>query len=473
MGRDIKQLERDFAACGQAHVFAFWDQLDARGRESLQRQASRLAPQLEQLVAAERAAVAASEGLANQRIEPSEAIALPAHGGDPARAERARRCGEAILRQGKLAVFVVAGGQGTRLGFDGPKGCFPIGPVTDRMLFEVQSQKIRGLARRAGCRVPWYIMTSDTTDAETREVFERHRYFGIDPADVRIFRQEMVPAFSFEGRMMLERPDRIFESPNGHGGSLTALESSGSLDDMEDRGIDTISYYQVDNPLVKIGDPTYLGFHAEARAEMSCKVVRKVDPDQKVGVVARVNGRVGTVEYTELRDEQRFARGADGQLLFWCGNVAMHLLSTEFVRRVAANAMELLPFHVSAKKIATVDFEGRPVHPDQPNGNKLERFVFDALFAAERVCVLEVNASEEFSPIKNACGANSPETSRRALVAEYRRWIEAGGLDLPPEDRAIEIDHSGIDGPEEAAAAGYRSLAEAHDVIRVAFGRDS
>jgi UDP-N-acetylglucosamine/UDP-N-acetylgalactosamine diphosphorylase len=473
MGRDIEQLKRDFAACGQAHVFDFWDRLDATGRERLLQQAQRLAPDLESLVAAERAAAGASEEPANRIVEPGEAIALPAHGGDPALAERARQRGEEILRQGKLAVFLVAGGQGTRLGFDGPKGCFPIGPVTDRTMFEIQAQKIRGLARRAGCRVPWYIMTSDATDGDTREVFERRQCFGIDPADVRIFHQEMVPAFSFEGRMLLERPDRIFESPNGHGGALTALESSGSLDDMEDRGIDTIFYFQVDNPLVKIGDPTYLGFHADARAEMSCKVVRKVDPAQKVGVVARVDGRVSMVEYTELRDRQRFARDADGQLVFWAGNVAIHLLSTGFVRRVAANAGELLPYHVSAKKIPTVDSEGRPVHPDEPNGNKLERFVFDALPAADGVCVVETDPSEEFSPIKNASGASSPESSRRALIGEYRRWLELGGLDLPPEDRAIEIDHSRIDGPEEAAAAGYRSLAEARDVIRVASGRDS
>ena len=470
---DIDDLKRHFAACGQAHVLSFWERLDDAGRERLLAQASRLAPQLEEFVAAERAATSASGKSDQQRIEPPEAIALPAHGGDPARVEAARLRGDALLRQGKLAAFVVAGGQGTRLGFDGPKGCFPIGPVTDRTLFEIQAQKIRGLARRVGRRVPWYVMTSDATDALTREVFEREDYFGIDSDDVRIFQQGMVPAFSFEGRMILERPDRIFESPNGHGGSLTALQSSGSLDDMERRGIDTIFFYQVDNPLVKMADPVYLGFHAEARAEMSCKVVRKRDPAEKVGVVARVEGRVAVVEYTELQDEQRFARDPKGELVFWAGSVAIHLLSTEFVRRVAADAAALLPFHASAKKIPGLDSEGRPVSPSEPNGRKLERFVFDALPAARRTCVVETSAAEEFAPVKNAHGGDSPESSRRALTAQYRRWLEAADYELPPEGRAIEIDHSEIDSPEEAVAAGYRSLSEARDLIRVTAGTNS
>lgn len=470
---EIEDLKRHFAACGQEHVWAFWDRLDARGRATLETQTRRLAPQLPELVAAERAARGASGRPAERRIEPAEVIPLPGRGADAGRFAAARERGESLLRQGKLAAFVVAGGQGTRLGFEGPKGCFPIGPVSTRTLFEIQAQKIRGLARRAGVRVPWYVMTSDATDGPTREAFEQASHFGIDPPDVRMFRQGMVPAFSFEGRMLLERPDRIFESPNGHGGSLTALESSGALDDMERRGIDTIFYYQVDNPLVRIGDPAYLGFHAEAGAEMSCKVVRKTDPAEKVGVVARVEERIGVVEYTELQDEQRFQRDASGELVFWAGNVAIHLLSTAFVRRVAADAASLLPFHISAKKIPALDPEGRPTSPQEPNGNKLERFVFDALPAADRVCVVETSAPEEFAPVKNARGADSPESSRRALTAQYRRWLEAAGLELPPEGRAIEIDHSKIDGPEEAAGAGYRSLAEAGAAIRVAPGTDS
>ena len=469
---NIDRLRETFAAVGQDHILSFWGDLDPTARERLGAQAARIAPDLESLVAAHRAAVAGDDSLGE--IEPAaDAIALPEHGGDEARRRRAVTRGESLLADGRVGIFVVAGGQGTRLGFDGPKGSFPVGPVSDRCLFEIQAQKIRGIGRRYGNRVPWYVMTSDATDADTRALFEQRDYFGMPPEDVFIFPQGMVPAFDFEGRLMLETPDRIFESPNGHGGAITALSDSGALKDMRTRGIDTIFYYQVDNPLVRIADPEYLGLHDESRAEMSCKVLRKPDPDVKWGVVARVDGRVGIVEYTELTNDMRNARDTDGQLVYWAGSPAIHILSSDFVQRVSERADELLPYHASPKKIPTVAADGTPVSPSEPNGSKLERFVFDALPAAERVCIVETRQSEEFSPIKNAAGAESPETARRDLVAEYRRWLGSAGVDLPPEGRPIEIDHSHIDGPEDAAAAGLTSLDDADARVVIGSGSEA
>lgn len=470
----VDDLRTSFGRQGQAHVFAHWDRLDDAGRQRLLGQLRRIEPWLDDLVRAYRAALPASAGedpRQRGKIEPADAIPLPENGGDPGRAKAARERGEALLSEGRIGLFLVAGGQGTRLGFPHPKGCFPVGPVTDRTLFEIQAQKIRGLARRTGRTLPWYIMTSDATDAETRQAFEEHGCFGLDPADVWIFQQDMVPAFDFEGRLILEAPDRIFESPNGHGGSLTALASSGALDDMAQRGIDTLFYYQVDNPLVKMADPVYLGFHAETGAEMSCKVVRKTDPMEKVGVVARVDGHAAVVEYTELADEERYARDPDGGLRFWAGSIAIHLLDTGFIRRVAADAYRLLPFHLSAKAIPFVDADGRPHAPDEPNGYKLERFVFDALREASQVCVVETTATEEFAPIKNAEGPDSAETCRRALTAQYRRWLSSGGIRVPDDVARLEIDHSLIDGPADVRSAGFKSLAEAGNAIRTA-GRD-
>ncbi len=470
----VEDLRTSFGRHGQAHVFAHWDRLDDAGRQRLLGQLRRIEPWLDDLVRAYRAALPASAGQGPQnrrKIEPADAIPLPENGGDPRRAEAARERGEALLADGRVGIFLVAGGQGTRLGFPHPKGCFPVGPVTDRTLFEIQAQKIRGLARRTGGTLPWYIMTSDATDAETRQAFEDHGWFGLDPADVWIFQQDMVPAFDFEGRLILEAPDRIFESPNGHGGSLTALESSGALDDMAQRGIDILFYYQVDNPLVKMADPVYLGFHAETGAEMSCKVVRKVDPMEKVGVVARVDGHVGVVEYTELADEERYARDPDGGLRFWAGSIAIHLLDTGFVRRVADDAYRLLPFHLSAKAVPFVDADGRPHAPAEPNGYKLERFVFDALREASQVCVVETTATEEFAPIKNAEGPDSAETCRRALTAQYRRWLvqrrdPRPGRRRPAGDRPLADRR-----PGDVRSAGFKSLAEAGNAIRTA-GRD-
>jgi UDP-N-acetylglucosamine/UDP-N-acetylgalactosamine diphosphorylase len=395
---------------------------------------------------------------------------LSSHGGDPAKAEAAGRRGEEMLASGRVATLVVAGGQGSRLGFDGPKGAFPIGPVTDRTLFEIQAQKLRGLRRRHGAAPPWCVMTSAATDAPTRDFFRAQEFFGLPEEDVLFFCQGMVPSMDFDGRLLLAARDRIFENPDGHGGCLTALLESGVLDQLERRGIDTIFYYQVDNPLVRMCDPVYLGFHAAAGAEISCKVVRKTDPEEKVGIVARANGHPAVVEYTELGDTDRRARDANGELVYWTGNIAIHLLATAFVRRVAGDAERFLPFHASAKKIPHIDAEGRAVTPAEPNGRKLERFVFDALSAAKGVCVVETDRLVEFSPVKNAEGGDSPATARRDLVASYRAWLAAAGVALPPKDVAIELDHAQIDDPGDARSLGIHDVAAAGDAIHIAPG---
>jgi UDP-N-acetylglucosamine/UDP-N-acetylgalactosamine diphosphorylase len=366
--------------------------------------------------------------------------------------------------------MVVAGGQATRLGYPGPKGAFPLGPVTERSLFEIHAQKLRRLRARSGRDVPWYVMTSQATDAATRRFFADHDHFGLPERDVFFLVQRMVPSFDFEGKLILEAKDRIFENPDGHGGSLTALRESGALDDMRARGIDTLFYFQVDNPLVRIADPVFLGLHTERGAEMSCKVVRKQTPEDKMGVVALVDGEVGVVEYTEIDDAHRTARDEQGDLLFWTGSIAVHVFDRAFIERVVRDAETSLPFHASAKKIPCVDASGETVTPGEPNGHKLERFVFDALAATDRVLVMETERLEEYSPVKNAEGTESPVTSRDELSARYRSWLESAGVDVPADATAIEIDHSRIDGPEDVRILGIQTVAEASDVIRIETG---
>ena len=463
----ISQLREFYTTRGQDHVFGFWGQLAQDGRDRLATQAKGIAGRLDAILSARARAVAELDRRDPLLLEPCEVIRAHGQRSDRAAIETARARGEVLLSQGRIAVFVVAGGQGTRLGFPGPKGAFPVGPVSRRSLFELQAQKIRALSRRAGCPIPWVVMTSDATDTATGELFESAKQFGVPRRDVRIFRQETVPAFDFEGRLLLEAPDRIAESPDGHGGSITALACSGVLDELEARGVDTLFYYQVDNPLVRMADPVYLGLHADAGAEMSCKVVRKRDPEEKVGVVARVAGRPMVVEYTELDDAHRDARDERGELVYAAGNVAIHLLDTAFVRRIAARADELLPFHASPKKILSIDGDGRTIEPCRPNGHKLERFVFDALPHADGVCVVEVDAGEEFAPIKNAQGTDSPETARSALTAQYRSWLRRAGVEVPSHVQQIEIDHSRIDGPADLRALDLHGVDEAGDLIRV------
>jgi UDP-N-acetylglucosamine/UDP-N-acetylgalactosamine diphosphorylase len=455
-----------FAACGQQHVFRFWDRLTAAERERLLAQAEAIdLPALMQ-------ELAATHGRAEQgppKLGPVEVERIPEHGGDAARHARAREIGTGLLAAGRVAVLVVAGGQATRLGYDGPKGAFPIGPVSGRTLFELQAQKIRRLRARFGREVPWYVMTSDATDAATRALFERHAHFGLPERDVFFFRQGMVPSFDFDDRILLAEPGRIMENPDGHGGSLTALLRSGALDDLDRRGVDTLFYYQVDNPLVRMADPAFLGFHSLAGAEMSCKVVRKRDAYEKAGVLARIDGRIGVVEYTELDATSRGARDAAGELVYWAGNTAIHVFDVDFVRRVASEAARWLPFHAAEKKVPTVDAQGHPFTPNAPNGRKLERFVFDALPAARAVCIVETARSEEFSPVKNATGSDSPESSRSDLVALYAAWLRAAGIE-PPAGAALEIDHSRVDGPEDLRELGIRNLDEARDLLRIGPG---
>jgi UDP-N-acetylglucosamine/UDP-N-acetylgalactosamine diphosphorylase len=467
--RSEEDIRGQFAELGQGHVFRFWDALDGPARERLLAQAASIdLPALLDAYAA-----LGDTQHAPPKLEPVAVEANPASGGAADRWAEARARGEALLAEGRVAVMVVAGGQATRLGISGPKGAFALGPVTGRSLFEQQAQQIRRLRARCGQPIPWYVMTSAATDAATRACFEQSDHFGLPPDDVFFLRQAMVPGFDFEGKLMLAAPDRIFENPDGHGGSLTALLDSGALDDMARRGADTIFYYQVDNPLVAIGAADFLGFHTQADAEVSCKVTRKREPAEKVGVLARVDGRIGVVEYTEIDDERRSARDASGELVYWAGNIAIHVFDCGLVRRVAARSRQWLPYHRSAKKIPTVDAEGRPLQPEQPNGYKLERFVFDALAATDRVCVVEAMREDEYSPVKNAAGSESPQTARRDLVARYRSWLEAAGIALPPPGVAIEVDESLVGGPEDARALGIRRIEEAGDAIRVADGDEA
>ena len=466
---DIRALRARFEEFDQGHVLRFWNQLAPEARQQLAAQAAAL--DLPALLRGYRATQ--QEGRGAPKIEAPEVEALPEFGGSAERRAEARARGEALLREGRVALMVVAGGQGSRLGFAGPKGLYPLGPVTGRTLFALQAQRIRRLRERTGAAIPWYVMTSEATDDATRSAFAEAGHFGLPPRDVFFLRQGMITSFDFDGKLILERPDRIFVNPDGHGGSLTALLASGALDDMERRGITTIFYYQVDNPLIEIGDRVLLGFHAQVGAQVSCKSLRKREPEEKMGVFARIDGRIGVVEYTEITPEQRDARErSSGRLLFDAGNLAVHAFQVDFVRAVAAEAERWLPWHASAKKIPTIDASGAPVEPDQPNGLKLERFVFDALRAAQQVCIVEA-ARDEYGPVKNAEGGDSPSSSRRALSARYRRWVEDAGLRAPSPAHQIEIDETRIGGPDDLRALGVTAVEQAREHIHTRLGDDA
>src|SRR6185503_11543174 len=273
-------------------------------------------------------------------------------------ARRARAAGEELLRSGRVGFVLVAGGQASRLGFEAPKGDYPIGPVTRRTLFAFHAQRLKAAARRHGVRTPWYVMTSPANDADTRAIFARNEHYGLDPADVFFFAQDMLPALDEQGRVLFAEADALFLAPNGHGGCLLGLASSGALDDMRRRGLTQLSYFQVDNPLVRPADPLFLGLHVLAGAGMSSKVVQKRGPGEKVGVLGRVDGVLSCIEYSDLPPELRDAREPGGALRFGAGNIAVHALAVDFLERLTRGGLEL-PWHLARKSMRVVEADGR------------------------------------------------------------------------------------------------------------------
>lgn len=342
--------------------------------------------------------------------------------------------GERLLSGGKVAALLVAGGQGTRLGFDHPKGMFPIGPVTDRTLFQIFVEKLIARGTRFGAAIPLYLMTSPATHAETVEFFAANANFGLPDSQLHIFCQGTMPAVdAATGKLLLAAPDQLALSPDGHGGTLAALVKSGCLADMQTRGLEEIYYFQVDNPLADVCEPLFLGYHRLSGSEMSTQVVAKQRPEEKVGVLVEVDGRLRLVEYSELSEELAAERDASGSLKYWAGNIAIHGINVEFLTRMAADA-ESLPWHLASKKVPYCSLAGEQVEPQTPNGIKFERFIFDLLPHAKNAIVVEISPATTFAPVKNADGAPSdtPSAARAALTAIYAKWLVAAGVSVEP-----------------------------------------
>lgn len=325
----------------------------------------------------------------------------------------------------------MAGGQGTRLGYDGPKGTFPVTPVRRHSLFHVFSEKILAAGYRYGSPLHWFIMTSHQNHDATESYFRENRHFGLDPARIHFFRQGRMPAVDFAGKIMLETTGSLALSPDGHGGSLRALDRSGALDLMASEGIDTLSFFQVDNPLVRCIDPSFIGWHVTRGSEMSSKTVPKAYPEEKLGHFCIRKGKLVVIEYSDLpMSLQKEKDPATGALRYEAGSIAIHAIDREFIRRMASGAGGL-PFHRADKKIATVDSQGNDVKPDKANGVKFEMFVFDALPFSRSPVVVETRRADDFSPVKNAEGVDSPATCRADQLGQFARWLRMGGASVP------------------------------------------
>lgn len=430
-----EEIRERLKAIGQDHVLQFCDDLDEVAREHLLDQIEAI--DLDALPALIDQYVRDSEAFGHQgAIEPAPYYPAPTHADADWDVAAYRAAGEELIRANRIAAFTVAGGQGTRLGFDGPKGTYPAGAVTGKPLFQCLAEWIRASRERYAASIPWYIMTSPLNHEATLAFFEENAYFGLPEADVMLFQQGVMPPLSLpDGKLLLADHGCLATNPDGHGGSLRALHTSGALRDMRDRGVAHVSYVQVDNPLARVIDPIFIGLHASApdsSGEMSSKMVAKASPGEKVGVFSRVDGRTQVIEYSDMPEELACATDDTGRLRFNAGSIALHLIGVDFIESLMSGGRLTLPFHRAVKKVPHVDLSsGALVQPEEPNAVKLEMFVFDALPKAKSSIVYEVDRIEEFAPIKNASGTDSPESCHRIQTARAARWLEVKGMELP------------------------------------------
>ena len=435
MSADPALLER-LNRHGQSHLLRYWDELEAPARAGLEAEIESIdLDQLDALIAEHvRGEEGAGAELATTDVEPIEVTRMPETDGQRALRRRSASQGADMLAAGEVGVVLVAGGSGTRLGFDGPKGTFPIGPVSSASLFQIHAEKLVALSRRHGRAIPLYIMTSPENHQATGEFLEQNAQFGLER--VRLFPQGRMPVVDrATGKILLAARDHVALAPDGHGGVLAALAAAGPagapscLEEMRQQGVNTLFYFQVDNPLVRIADPTFLGLHREAAAEMSFKVIERVAPDEKLGVLVRVKGRPRVIEYSDLTPELAAWRSGSGTLELWAGSIAVHILERSFIERLVGEAR--LPFHRAIKKTPCLDESGQITRPPQPNSVKFEQFVFDALPHAERWAVVETDRAGEFEPLKNAVGPESPATVHQRMSDQFGEWLEQAGAIVP------------------------------------------
>ncbi|MBN1419553.1 MAG: UTP--glucose-1-phosphate uridylyltransferase [Planctomycetes bacterium] len=447
MSRERYDRLRDLAeGRGQGHVLRFWDDLDEAGRERLLADVEAIEfDELDRLVSGDLVArIPDTRGARPATIDTLDA----------AESERMARAGEKALAAGEVGALLLAGGQGSRLGFHGPKGLFPIGPVSGKTLFEIHAARLRALGDKVGRSIPLIVLVSEENETATRAYVEANGNLGL--RDLLLLRQRSLPAVDFDGKLILAERDRIFRSPNGHGGAIEALVRGGGIEFLRARGAEHVFTFQVDNVLVRPCDPAYAGLHIARGSEMSSKMLRKRSADEGLAVCAERDGRRFMIEYSDLPPDLMRARDAEGDLLYWAGSIAIFLFRLDFLERLEVEGVEL-PYHRARKKIPFVDEAGRRVQPAEENGLKFERFIFDALPQARASVQLEVAREEEFAPVKRAEGADSPAEARRLLSNLYARWLRAAGADVPLDADGnarvpVEIDPAFALGPEDLPA---------------------
>jgi len=436
----MEALRADLRKFGQEHVLTWWEELDHSGREELLRDLADI--DLEEMVEMYR--TTCGEGSSEERdlstMQPiDEDLCKSVGSSSPEQLKEYRNIGLKAASRGHVGVLLLAGGQGTRLGVSHPKGMFDIGLPSGKTLYQIQIERIlriQELARRLTGQdgvIPMYVMTSEHTKQPTVDFFQKNNFFGLKEDQLTIFEQRTIPAFDMQGKFIMERKSKLARSPDGNGGLYWALREEGVLEDLQRRDVRYLHVYCVDNVLVKVADPEFLGYCLLSGAEAANKVVEKVSPEEAVGVVCRLEDRVQVVEYSEITEATSKLRSDSGKLVYHAGNICNHFFTRDFLQKVCEKHEKSLPHHVAKKKIPYIDLStGEFVRPTSNNGIKLEKFVFDVFQFSQEFVVWECSREEEFSPLKNACGAakDTAATSRLALYQQHRRFLEAAGASV-------------------------------------------
>ncbi|EON67088.1 UDP-N-acetylglucosamine pyrophosphorylase [Coniosporium apollinis CBS 100218] len=453
---EVQELRSKYEKAGQEQVFTFYDSLSVAEKASLFGQLSAIDPDHINKITDRALNPPKSEQKDDSpTLEPlPESATSSVLDSKPEDLTAWYESGLDLIAENQVAVVLMAGGQGTRLGSSAPKGCFDIGLPSHKSLFQLQAERIRKVQQLAQKKhgkeavvVPWYVMTSGPTRASTEKFFAEHDCFGLKKENVGIFEQGVLPCISNDGKILLESTSKVAVAPDGNGGLYQALISAGVVADMRKRGIKHIHAYCVDNCLVKVADPTFIGFSASKDVDIATKVVRKRNAKESVGLIIQKNGKPDVVEYSEIDAETAEAKDPKNHdlLKFRAANIVNHYYSYRFLESIPEWAHRL-PHHMARKKIPSVDIEtGKTVKPEKPNGIKLEQFVFDCFpfLSMDKFACMEVKREDEFSPLKNAkgTGEDDPDTSRRDIMDQGRQWVQdAGGVVTgESDDTGIEV----------------------------------
>ena len=425
----MEELIEKFNSAGQGHVFSDWGSLSESEQETLGKDAGLI--DLDLVSSLYQYFVSGHEPEDSKDFSPFPKILnLASQSGEYK--DLLYNEGLEIIRKGQAAVLTFAGGQGTRLGVSYPKGMYDISLISHKTLLQLFAERLVSLQRlsKNSPPIPWLIMVNEETVDLMTNFFKENCYFSLDPSQLFIFPQAMLPALELDGKIILSEKHKISMSPNGNGGVYEGLVNSGGLRWLSDKGVKFLHICGIDNVLVKICDPIFLGYANNEKAEVTTKVVKKIDYKESMGVLGLRGGKQGIIEYSELSEEMAKLQDSEGKLVYFGGNILNHVFSISFLKRITGEVQQLRArYHIAKKKVSLVK-QGQKIVPTQPNAVKFELFYFDVLSMAAKSAAIEVNRNEEFAPVKNASGPDSPESARRSVSDLHLSWVKRAGATI-------------------------------------------